>query len=93
MDMLKIKEQVKSYTDLRNLAEFRNWKRKKVFPEVLDALLGKSDDHVVFAIDQDGRPQDREKETGLLAVKRQGFQYPQFFVDTDSAVVYCQFWR
>ena len=93
MDLLKIKEKVQGHTDLRNLAEFSKWKRKKIFPEVLDALLGKSSDHVVFAIDEDGKAQYADADCSLLAVKRQGFKYPHFFVDTSSAVVYCQFWR
>lgn len=79
MTNLELKEKLKPYSD--DISTFGRWKRKKMFPEVLNALLGETD-HIVFNIDEK-----------ILGVKRKGYLYPHFFVDKSSAIVYCQFWR
>ncbi len=76
---LIIKEAVKPYTE--STAKFMKWERKHIFPEVLEALMGKSDEHDVWGIAPD-----------LVAIRRKGYIYPSFFVDTSEARVYCQFW-
>jgi len=77
---LIIKEAVKKFAHEPN--KFMRWKRKAIFPEVLEALMGRSEEHTVIELAPD-----------LIAVKRHGYLYPHFFVDTTQALVYCQFWH